>query len=84
MRLSGIENYRYFQGKKKNYLQLFIAVEHMRLEEADREIEMISEKLASKLTKEWKYFPDKSLPESYNIFTLPYTEFVAIESSSRV
>jgi len=77
MRSSKREEYRYFQGKKRNYLQLFIAVEHMTLEEAEREIQMISQNLANKLTKEWKLFPDKSLPASYNIFTLPYEEFSA-------
>ena len=70
-----IENYRYYQGKKSNYIQLIISVEHMELDRADELVSQISDTLATKLTKEWKCFPDKSLPEHYNIMTLPYGEF---------
>ncbi len=70
-----IKVYRYYEGKKSNYLQLFIPVEALTLEEADNMVHKISDALEMRLTKEWKCFPDKSLPECYNIITLPYREF---------
>lgn len=70
-----IDTYQYYKGKKSNYLQLFIPVETLTLEEADEMIHKISDALETRLPKEWKCFPDKSLPECYNIITLPYQEF---------
>ncbi len=70
-----IEDYQYYKGKKSNYLQLFIPVDALSLTEADDMIQKISDELQMRLTKEWKCFPDKSLPECYNIITLPYQKY---------
>ncbi len=75
MRSSPIDRYGYYQGKKRNYLQLIISVDSLELEKADEVVSKISDDLSKKLTKEWKCFPDKLLPECYNILTLPYGEF---------
>ena len=39
--------------------------------DTDGVIKAISSNLSKKLQKEWRFLPDKSLPESYNIFVLP-------------
>ena len=70
-----IESCFYFQGKKENYIQLFIPVEALALDEADEMVGKISDALETKMPKEWKCFPDKTLPESYNIVTLPYAVY---------
>ncbi len=70
-----IEKYQYYKGKKSNYLQLFIPVESLALEEADEMVHKISDALETRLPKEWKCFPDKTLPECYNIITLPYQKY---------
>ncbi len=70
-----ISDYHYYEGKKKNYLQLFIPVDRLSLEEADDMVHKISDDLGERLIKEWKCFPDKSLPECYNIITLPYKDY---------
>ena len=67
-----IENYQHYQGRKENYIQLFIAVDKLSLSDADEMVEKISDALAMRLAKSWKCFPDNSLPDSYNILTLPY------------
>lgn len=69
-----IENYHIYQGKSEERLQVFIEVERLSLEEADRRLQELSEMLKQKLTKKWKCLPDSSLPEAYNIVTLPYKE----------
>jgi hypothetical protein len=70
-----IEHYDYFQGKKPHYVQLFIPVEKLTLEEADSSVRAISDALETRLPREWKSFPDITLPESYNIVTLPYAPY---------
>ena len=72
-----IDTYSYYRGKRENYVQLFIPVDLLPLDEADESIRKISDILAERLPKEWKCFPDSSLPESYNIITLPYELFTA-------
>jgi len=67
-----ITNYLLFKGKKESYVQLFISIAPAELEEADAMVSEISDALERRLPKEWKCFPDKSLPASYNIITLPY------------
>lgn len=70
-----IEEYLFFEGKKHHYIQLFIPVDTLSLKEADENVRKISDALATRLPKEWKSFPDITLPESYNIITLPYGEY---------
>ncbi len=70
-----IEDYQYYKGKKSNYLQLFISVDALPLAEADDMAQKISDELEMRLIKEWKCFPDKSLPACYNIVTLPYQKY---------
>ena len=67
-----IESYHIYQGKSEERLQVFIEVERLPLEEADRRLKKLSNMLKQKLTRKWKCLPDSSLPEAYNIVTLPY------------
>jgi hypothetical protein len=62
----------FFQGKNEEKIQAFIEVENITLEEADKILLKISDALKTKLTKKWKCLPSSSLPEAYNIVTLPY------------
>lgn len=66
------ENYYFFQGKNEEKVQVFIEVNHITLEEADSMLSEISDALKTKLAKKWKCLPSSSLPEAYNIITLPY------------
>ena len=56
-------------------LQVFISVNKLSLEEADRQLNVYSEALKEKMTKKWKTLPSLNLPEAYNIVTLPYDTF---------
>jgi len=68
----GITHYHIYQGKDEEKIQVFIEVDHLTLEEADSRLLELSDALRQKLTKKWKCLPSSSLPESYNIVTLPY------------
>ena len=67
-----IEHYHIYRGKDEEKIQVFIEVEHLSLEEADRRLRTISDKLKERLTKRWKTLPSRLLPEAYNIVTIPY------------
>lgn len=69
-----IENYHIYQGKDEERIQVYIRVDYLSLEDADMKLKELSDMLKQKLTKKWKCLPDISLPEAYNIVTLPYAK----------
>jgi len=69
-----IDNYHIYQGKDEEKVQVFIEVDNIPLKEAELQLQALSLALKQKLTKKWKCLPSASLPEAYNIVTLPYKE----------
>jgi len=67
-----IETYQIYEGKEVETIQIFIEVKPLTLNIADSALKEISEALQEKLEKKWKTLPSTSLPEAYNIVTLPY------------
>ena len=67
-----ISDYYIYQGKDVERLQVFIKVDALTLEEAEAQLKLISEALKEKMTKKWKCLPSLTLPEAYNIVSLPY------------
>jgi hypothetical protein len=69
-----ITDYHIYQGREVEKVRVFIEVDNISLEEADKKLQEISWNLTQKLSKNWKCLPLLSLPEEYNIVTLPYKE----------
>ena len=67
-----IEDYYIYQGKDEEKIQVFIEVDSVPLKEAELQLQALSLALEQKLSKKWKCLPSASLPEAYNIVTLPY------------
>jgi len=67
-----ISNYYIYQGKDIERLQVFIRVQQLTLQEADTQLQTLSNALKEKMTQKWKCLPSLALPEAYNIVTLPY------------
>ncbi len=67
-----IKNYHIYQGKDEEKIQVFIEVDNITLQESELQLQALSLALKQKLTKKWKCLPSASLPEAYNIVTLPY------------
>jgi hypothetical protein len=67
-----ISEYHIYQGKDEERIQIFLPVDRLTLEEADRELSRLSDALKQKMSKKWKCLPSVLLPEAYNIVTLPY------------
>jgi hypothetical protein len=70
-----ITDYHIYQGKDIERLQVFIKVKQLTLEEADTQLQTLSNALKEKMTQKWKCLPSLALPEAYNIVTLPYNRF---------
>ena len=70
----GIEKYYIYEGKHSERLEVFIEVPHYTLEEADTALNEISMALKKEMVQSWKCLPSLSVPEIYNIVTLPYKE----------
>jgi hypothetical protein len=69
-----IKDYTLYQGKDEERLQVFIRVDEMTLEVADAQLKILSNALKAKMTKNWKCLPSITLPEDYNIVSLPYKQ----------
>ena len=69
-----ITDYTLYQGKDEERIQVFIRVEQVTLEEADAQLKIVSNALKEKMTKNWKCLPSITLPEDYNIVSLPYIQ----------
>jgi hypothetical protein len=67
-----ITDYHIYQGKDIERLQVFIRVKQLNLQEADAQLQILSNALKEKMTQKWKCLPSLALPEAYNIVTLPY------------
>jgi len=67
-----IQNYHIYEGKDTERLQVFVEVNQLTLEEADAQLQKLSDALKEKMVKKWKCLPSTSLPKEYNIVTLPY------------
>jgi Domain of unknown function (DUF1882) len=72
LRALGIEKYRFHQGKREETLTLVIFTTPLTLDEASMKLKTISEALESRMLKKWKILPDNTLPDDYQIMTLPY------------
>jgi L-rhamnose mutarotase len=67
-----ITDYNIYEGKDKQRLQVFIKVDKLSLQEATTTLNVLSNALNLKMVKKWKCLPSTSVPNAYNIFTLPY------------
>jgi len=70
-----IKDYYIYEGKDTERLQVFIEVDNLSLEDAEFRLQEISDALKEKIVKKWKCLPSSSLPEEYNIITLPYQKY---------
>jgi hypothetical protein len=68
----GITDFRVYRGKRENRRSVLVPVPKQPLESLHEMGGRISDMLQTRLEKSWRILPDRRLPESYNIFTLPY------------
>jgi hypothetical protein len=72
MRDKGIDDYFVFHGERDSIRVISIKTDRRSVSAAYQTGKELSDILQTNITKSWKILPDPSLPESYNIITLPY------------
>jgi len=72
LREEGFLNFTAYESKTPGHLHLYIHKGHTTLQEASQIGKMLSAKLAQKLPREWKVFPNIDIPKEFNILALPY------------
>lgn len=72
LREEGFINFTAFQSKSSGHLHVYIHKGHTTLHEAIQLGKTLSMKLATRLPRQWKIFPNDEMPIEYNILTLPY------------
>ncbi len=72
LREEGFINFTAYESKTPGHLHVYIHKGHTTLQEAYQIAKMISAKLAQKMPREWKMFPDQDIPLEFNILALPY------------
>ena len=72
LREEGFINFTAYKSKTNGHLHLYIHKGHTTLQEGEQIAKMLSMKLAQKLPREWRVFPNSDVPKEYNILALPY------------
>jgi len=72
LREEGVLNFTAYETKTPRHLHLYIHKGHTAVNEAYQLKKMLSMKLASRMPKQWRVFPNQDLPKDYNILTFPY------------
>jgi hypothetical protein len=72
LREEGFLNFTAYESKTSGHLHLYVHKGHTTLQEGYQIAKTLSMKLGQKLPREWKMFPDASIPKEFNILNLPY------------
>ncbi len=72
LREEGFLNFTAYESKTPGHLHLYIHKGHTDLQEGYQIAKMLSMKLAQKLPREWRVFPNPDIPREFNILVLPY------------
>jgi hypothetical protein len=71
LREEGFLNFTAYESKTTGHLHLYVHKGHTTLQEAYQHSKTLSAKLAMKLPREWKMFPNQDIPREFNILNLP-------------
>jgi len=75
LREEGFLNFTAYNSKTPGHLHLYIHKGHTTVSEAIQIGKKLSSKLALKLPKQWRMFPNDEMPPEFNILNLPYGLF---------
>jgi len=68
----GYRDYGCYRGKREHRRTVILSLPEQSLESLHRLGEKLTGMLQTRLPKSWRILPDRHLPKSYNIYTLPY------------
>jgi hypothetical protein len=82
LREEGYLNFTAYESKTSGHLHVYVHKGHTTLQEAYQIAQKLSTKLATKLPREWKMFPNADIPREFNILNLPYKVYAKERGSS--
>ena len=82
LREEGFINFTAYKSKTEGHLHLYVHKGHTTLHEAIQLGKLLSMKLAAKLPKQWRMFPNDDMPREYNILVLPYDVYAKERGAS--
>ncbi len=72
LREEGFLNFTAYESKTPGHLHVYVHKGHTTVQEGYQIAKTLSMKLAQKLPREWKMFPNPDIPREFNILNLPY------------
>ena len=72
LREEGFLNFTAYETKTSGHLHLYVHKGHTTVQEGYQLAKTLSMKLAQKLPREWKMFPNPDIPREFNILNVPY------------
>ena len=72
LREEGFLNFTAYETKTTGHLHLYVHKGHTTVQEGYQIAKTLSMKLAQKLPREWKMFPNPDIPREFNILNVPY------------
>jgi len=72
LREEGFLNFTAYETKTPGHLHLYVHKGHTTVQEGYQIAKTLSMKLAQKLPREWKMFPNPDIPREFNILNLPH------------
>ena len=82
LREEGFLNFTAYKSKTEGHLHLYVHKGHTNLSEAYQVAKLLDQKLAQKLPRQWKMFPNADIPREFNILNLPYEVYNKERGSS--
>ena len=75
LRKEGLNEFEAYESKTSSHLHLYVYTDYISAPQREELGKIISNKLEDKLQKQWRIYPNSSLPEAYNILNIPYEEY---------
>ncbi len=75
LRMQGLDTFAAYESKTPSHLHLYVHCGDISAPKREELGKIISDKLAEKLQKQWRIFPNSGLPDAYNILNIPYNIF---------
>ncbi len=72
LRQMELTQFEAYHSKNVSHLHLYVYCGHISAPQREELAKIVSTKLEEKLEKQWRIFPNRGLPDAYNIINLPY------------
>lgn len=75
LRSQNLNDFAAYESKTPSHLHLYVSCGNISAPQREELGKIISNRLEEKLQKQWRIFPNRGLPDAYNILNIPYNTF---------